>query len=181
MVFFVFNVNERLMHCLKIFAHLCLRLTNGGNTHQTLDLQTGQLGRFFQQLRQCLDHNAAFAFLPADVHLHQYPGGHAVLNGLLGNLLGQFHRIHRLDHIHLTHNILNLIGLESTDQVLFHPIQVQLVPLAQVFLHPILADQIGAQIQRPVNVHRLHGLGHCHQANISGIAAAFDGALLHPI
>ena len=128
-------------------------------------MQMGLPGSLLQQTMQLLRRNASLAFLPADVDLQQdilhlaCPGGDPL------HLVCQMQGIHRLDHGDLRNQILDLVGLQLSDELNLCP-GVILCLFGFIFLHPVFPQQTHAAFYCHVYQRRIHSLGHCHQLNL---------------
>ena len=125
-----------------------------------------------QQLATGIGRQAVLRLFLGNMQLQQHINHATALGGLLVNLAEQLQRIDSLDHSHIRHNVLHLVGLQMTDEVPLDVLRQRLVLLAQlllvalpeealslfvgghdVFVRMVLADSYQSDAGRQVGKH----------------------------
>ena len=100
---------------------------------------------------KALGRKAALGLLAADIHLGKHILGYARLYRKAAYLFGKLQPVHRLYKACIAYYIFYLIGLQMSDKVFFNAVEMQLVTLAEIFLHR--APAATASAMRPVSTN----------------------------
>ena len=139
----------------------------------------GALGRVLGQGHQVLALDAALAGLVSDVDFQQDVLGDAHLGRLLLHGVHEADRVDGLDHIHLAHHKLHLVGLQVPDEVDPGPLVGIVLQVGGEFLDPVLpADGDAGPDGVADGVRGLH-LGGGHQGDVLRVPASGQGGLAH--
>ena len=121
MLVFFENVNKNRISFSKIFAGIFNICTNGSHCHQSAHPDARKSIEFPHSGIGILGHHTAFAYFPSAVNLHQNVRGDSQHFAASADFLGQAEGIHTLNEGHPSHHLLHLVGLQMTDEMLFHP------------------------------------------------------------
>ena len=151
----------------------------GGDAHEPPQAQVGALGRMAGQGQDLLPFGPSFALLLANVHLQQNVLDHPHLGRLLLHGVHKALGVDGLNHIHLAHHKLHLVGLQVPDEMDPGPCVGVVLQVGHQLLHPVLSTDGDARLNGVADGLGGLDLGGCHQGDLLRVPARLEGGLTH--
>ena len=167
------KVNKILISFCKKLSIIVFFVANRADRHGSAQFHARKGFQFVQKIGNSIGHDTALFGFPADVDFHQDAHFPAVPFAQPFQLCGTTQGIQRLDHGDAIHKILDLIGLQVSDEVLFQCGRQRIV-LVRKLLHTVFAHTGKPQTRGIIDDLGRHGFG--RRAHGDGVCDAVLGA-----